>query len=115
VVEDDEPTRDAMTALLVQEDFLVLTAGTARDALAVLRQPLAPIDVVILDVRLPDVTGAVLCERLREMCPHVPVIVCTGEANTKEIARLLELGASRFFQKPISPEELVSTVVSALP
>jgi DNA-binding response OmpR family regulator len=115
VVEDDEPTRLAMTTILVQEGYLVLNAATGHDALANLRMPLSSIDVVILDVHLPDVSGIDLCERLREMYPKLPVVVCTGEANPAEVARLLELGVHRYFEKPVSPEEILATVEAALP
>jgi DNA-binding response OmpR family regulator len=115
VVEDDEKTLEAMTLILAQEGYLVLTAPTAHDAIATLRRPLSSIDVVVLDVNLPDVNGIDLCARLRESYPKLPVIVCSGAARPEEVARLLELGARRYFQKPISPEELLSTVEAALP
>ena len=115
VIEDYEPLRLSMTALLTRKGYLVLTASTGHDALATLRCPFAPIDVVLLDVRLPDVSGIAICARLRELYPSLPVIICTGEATPEEVSELLKLGAHRFFQKPISPDELLATVEAALP
>ncbi len=115
VVEDDEPVRFGMTTLLAQEGYLVLTAANGHDALATLRQPLSAIDVVVLDVHLPDVSGIDLCARLRELYPRLPVIVCTGEATPEEVAQLLHLGAHRYLQKPVSADELLATVEAALP
>lgn len=115
IIEDDEETLQAMTVILTQEGYLVLTAPTARDALGTLRRPLSAIDVVVLDVNLPDVNGIALCTHLRELYPRLPVIVCSGEAEPGEVARLLELGARRYFQKPITAEELLSSVEAALP
>ncbi len=115
LVEDDELTRDAMTALLVREGYLVLTARDGHDAVNVLRMPLSPIDVVVLDVHLPDVSGIDVCARLREVSPDLPVVVCTGEAEPEEMARLLELGVHRYFRKPIGADELLATVEAALP
>ncbi len=114
VIEDDDDVVVAMSCILSREGYLVMSAGTGHDALGALRQPLSPIDVVILDVHLPDVSGIDLCIRLREMYPHLPVIVCSGEAEPSEVARLLELGVHRYFQKPIAPDELLSTVEAAL-
>ena len=115
VVEDDDNVRFAMAALLAQEGYQVLTAATAHDALGVLRTPSSPIDVVLLDVHLPDASGIDLCARLRELHPGTPVIVCTGEATPEEAAELLRLGARRYLQKPVTPDELLATVEASLP
>ena len=115
VVEDDEATRWAMAQVLAREGYLVLTAANGHDAVAQLRQPLEPIDVVVLDVHLPDIDGVALCMRLREIYPSLPVVVCSGEAEPGDVAQLLELGAHRYFRKPIDPEELLATVEAALP
>ncbi len=115
VIEDNDLTRLGMAMTLTREGYLVLAASTGHDALAILRHPLAPIDVVLLDVHLPDASGIDICARLRELYPRLPVIVCTGEATPEEVLELLKLGAHRFFQKPITPDELLSTVETALP
>jgi DNA-binding response OmpR family regulator len=115
LVEDDETTRNIMMRILVGEGYLVLTADRAHDALQILRTPLAPIDVVLLDVELPDVSGIVLCALIREMHPNLPVIVYTGQAQPAEVARLLELGVQRYFLKPVAAAELLATVKAALP
>jgi DNA-binding response OmpR family regulator len=115
VVEDDEATRNAMTRVLVREGYLALTAQSGHDALGQLRAPLAPIDVVILDVHLPDVSGIDLCARIRELHPDVPVVICTGEAEPEEAAQLLEMGIHRYFRKPVAVDELLATVEAALP
>ncbi len=115
VIEDDEPTRLAMASWLAREGFLVLTAADGHEAVGHLERPLEPIDVVVLDVGLPDVDGIALCEKLREMYPTMPVVVCTGHAEPAEVARLVELGASRYFRKPVDPDELLAAVVSSLP
>jgi DNA-binding response OmpR family regulator len=64
LVEDDELVRDAMYCTLVQEGYLVQTAATGHDAIGLLKTPLSPIDVVLLDVKLPDVSGIDLCAAL---------------------------------------------------
>lgn len=114
VVEDDETTRNIMTRILVREGYLVLTAESGHDALSFLKVPLSPIDVVLLDVHLPDVSGITLCARIRAENPDIPIVVCTGEAEPDEAARLLELGVHRYFRKPIALDELLATVEAAL-
>jgi DNA-binding response OmpR family regulator len=115
VVEDDEATRLAMASWLAGEGFLVLTAANGHEAVGHLQRPLEPIDVAVLDVGLPDVDGVALCQRLRQLYPTLPVVVCTGAATTDQAARLLELGARRYFCKPVDPDELLSAVEAALP
>jgi len=114
IVEDDEITRDAMAKVLVREGYLVLTAASGHDAIGQLRTPLSPIDVVVLDVHLPDVSGIDLCARIRQLHPSMPVVVCTGEADAEEGGRLLRLGVTRYFLKPMSVDELLATVEAAL-
>src|SRR5437868_325944 len=114
LVEDDELVSDAVTRILVREGYLVLTAGTGHDAIGLLKTPATPIDVVVLDIGLPDVSGADLCARFREFFPDLPVLVCTGAANPDEIRELQRLGITRFFAKPIAIDELVAGVRGAL-
>jgi two-component system response regulator PrrA len=114
LVEDDELVRDAVTRNLVRRGFLVLTAATAHDAIGLLRTPDTPIDVVVLDIGLPDASGTDLCARLREFFPKLPVVVCTGAASMEDALELRRLGITRFFSKPIALDELVGALQGAL-
>lgn len=113
VVEDDEMVRDAMIRLFVREGYLVLTAATGHDAIGLLRTPATSVDVVLLDIGLPDVSGADLCARMRQIFPDLPVVVCSGAASPEELEDLRRLGISRFLTKPIALSELVEAVGSA--
>jgi CheY-like chemotaxis protein len=110
VVESDEATRDAMTIKLVQEGFLVLPAATGRDAMNVLRTPLSPIDVMLLDTHLPDVSGIHLFERLRQLYPNLPAAVWMGDPARRDSAQLSRLGTHYYLPKPIEMEKLVTTI-----
>ncbi len=92
--------------------YLVQTAATGHDAVAILRTPLSPsgIDVVLLDIQLPDVSGIDLCARFRELQPNLPVVVCTGCTDPEENAELIRLGIRGYFSKPIPMEELLATM-----
>jgi DNA-binding response OmpR family regulator len=114
LVEDDELVSDALTRILVREGYLVLTAATGHDAIGLLRTPATAIDVVVLDIGLPDVSGADLCARFREFFPNLPVLVCTGAADPEEVRELRNLGITHFFSKPIAVDELVKGVQRAL-
>jgi DNA-binding NtrC family response regulator len=114
LIEDDENTLFAMDKLLTRAGYLVLTAGSGHDAIGMLEHPLSPIDVVLLDVRLPDVDGPALGARMRELKPAVPILVCSGEAEPEEVDALVRLGTVRYFQKPVGAEQLLTAVESAL-
>jgi len=115
VVEDDDLILDAMTRMLVREGYLVLTAVSGHDAIGMLRTPLQPINVIVLDVNLPDVSGVDLCARIRELQPDVPVVVCTGNTNPEDLAELLRMGVRRCFHKPVPMADLLASVEAALP
>ena len=110
LVEDDENTLFAIEKLLTRAGYLVLTAGSGHDAICKLEQPLSPIDVVVLDVRLPDVQGAAIGARMRELKPGLPIVVCSGEAGLDEVAALVRLGRVRYFRKPVRADELLAAV-----
>jgi len=114
LVEDDEDTLFAMDKLLTREGYLVLTAESGHDAIGMLKQPLSPIDVVLLDVHLPDVEGTALGARMRELKPALPIVVCTGAAEPEEVAALIRLGAVHYLRKPLGGDELLTAVQRAL-
>jgi DNA-binding response OmpR family regulator len=113
LVEDDELVRDAMTRTLVREGYMVMTAPTGHDAIGLLRTPLSPIDVVLLDINLPDISGIDLCARFRELQPNLKVVVCTGGADPEEAAELLKMGINGYFPKPVHMDELLAAVHEA--
>jgi two-component system KDP operon response regulator KdpE len=114
LVEDDELVSDALARTLVREGYLVLTAATGHDAIGLLRTPATPVDVVLLDVGLPDVSGADLAKRLRELFPAMPVVVCTGAAGPEEAEALRRLGVFRYLCKPIEVAELAAALREAV-
>jgi DNA-binding response OmpR family regulator len=115
LIEGDEHWRFCTAALLVQEGYSVVTASNGDNALAILRRPFSPIDVVVLGLDLPDIHGVELCEYLHRLYPDLPVIACTGRVTGPEASRLLELGVQRYLPKPVSPDEILSSVEAALP
>ena len=79
VVEDDEVLRAAMVGLLKLDTRVgdIYEVGTLQDAIALLRQT-DRIDVIVLDLLLPDCSGAETLWRLSDQFPEVPIVVCTG-------------------------------------
>ena len=111
-VDDDAGILDVLRYLLSSEGFEVETASDGEEALAAASR--RPLDLVLLDVMLPGLSGTEVCRRLREADNTVPIIMLT--ARDAEVDRVLnlELGADDYIPKPFSKAELVSRVRALL-
>jgi two-component system phosphate regulon response regulator PhoB len=115
VVEDNEHAAYLLRALLEHAGYAVIVSPDGRDALAKLAS-LAPVDLVILDLMLPYVSGyQVLIEARRNpQWQDVPIIVVTARTLEMDAVRALETGANDFVRKPFLPEELIARVRRAI-
>ncbi len=104
VVEDEDTIAEPLVDGLLAEGFEVTRVATGQDALDA-----APVDLVLLDVRLPDIDGFTVCRELRSRS-DVPIIMVT--AKGEEIDRVvgLELGADDYVVKPFGLRELVARI-----
>ncbi|HEX6818044.1 MAG TPA: response regulator, partial [Ktedonobacterales bacterium] len=108
IVEDNDAERMSITELLDHDDIEIVTVGMGRDALDTLRQQ--SFDCVVLDLRLPDMSGFDVLEQLRddEHLSNVPVVVYTGKVlSAEEDARLRMLARSVVVKGVESPERLL--------
>jgi HAMP domain-containing protein/CheY-like chemotaxis protein/signal transduction histidine kinase len=108
VVEDDRAEQMSIAELLGHDDIEIVPAGTGAEALSVLRQD--PCDCVVLDLRLPDMTGFEVLEELRadSNLSDVPVVVFTGrELSAEEDAQLHTMARSIVVKGVESPERLL--------
>lgn len=112
LVVDDEPmVREVVTAYLQRDGFRVTSAGDGRSALHLLADD--PVDLVVLDVMLPEVDGLTVLTRIRQRA-SVPVILLTARSDEPDRVLGLELGADDYVVKPFSPRELVARVRTVL-
>jgi DNA-binding NtrC family response regulator len=116
VVDDERNIRRTLQLVLEGEGYRVLGAETGADGLSLLASPDSPVDLVILDVKLPDMSGLEVLERVRkdELTKDLPIIVISGHASVEEAARAIKLGASDFFEKPLARERVLVSVKNAL-
>jgi len=108
VVDDDEAIVEMLVELLERDGrFEVKTATSGYDA-GLLTHKFRP-DLVILDFKLPDINGNVVCRTLRSNpeFAHVKIIIISGVVDKDEIDELLRAGANDFLQKPFQIDELV--------
>ncbi len=111
VVEDEQPIADVVEMYLQQGGFRARIANTGAEAKKQLDDP--TIDVVLLDLTLPDTDGVDLLREIRARRP-VPVIMVTARGSEADRILGLELGADDYVTKPFSPRELVARVRAVL-
>jgi CheY-like chemotaxis protein len=108
VVEDNPAERLSITELLGHDDIDIVTTGTGKEAIEILRE--RPCDCVVLDLRLPDMSGFEVLEKLRDddQLSEVPVVVFTGrELSAEEDAQLHTMARSIVVKGVESPERLL--------
>jgi DNA-binding response OmpR family regulator len=115
VVEDNEHAAYLLRCLLERAGFAVSVSPDGRDAIAKLEST-EPVDLVILDLMLPYVSGyQVLIEaRKNARWLKVPIIVVTARTLEMDAVRALETGANDFVRKPFRPDELIARARRAI-
>jgi DNA-binding response OmpR family regulator len=111
VVDDEEPMREFLAGVLTVEGHQVRLAADGPAACAAMDRELP--DVVVLDMRLPGMSGEEVLLRLRQQWPSVAVIVMTGYPSEEAVIRSMSLGAVRFLIKPFAVDEFLRGVTGA--
>ena len=104
VVEDERKVRELVRDCFEDEGFGVLTTASGAEAITLVEQS-AP-DLVVLDLRLPDVPGEEVARKVRAVS-QVPILMLTAKAAAQDRIAGLELGADDYLTKPFSPRELI--------
>jgi DNA-binding response OmpR family regulator len=105
VVEDDRSIAEPLVAGLERNGFEAVHVSNGRSALAAI----SGIDLVLLDLGLPDLDGAEVCRRLRELS-SVPIIVVSARSEEVDRVLLLEMGADDYVVKPFGLRELIARI-----
>src|SRR3990172_900965 len=112
MVEDEEGIRTSLTSVLAEEGYAVEAVASGEDCLARLAR--GPVDVVLLDVWLPELDGLQTLERMRQHGPLPMVVMISGHASIESAVRATKLGAFDFVEKPLSIEITTRAVRKAL-
>src|SRR3954468_10566199 len=107
IVDDDKDLLDVMTYALRRDGYDVLGAADRLPALDRVQSELP--DIVILDIRLPQLDGFEVCRRIRHMS-EVPIIMLTARTEESDILRGLQLGADDYITKPFSLKQLAARI-----
>jgi DNA-binding NtrC family response regulator len=116
VVDDEKNIRRTLAMVLGGVGHHVLEAGSAEEGIELLGRPEEPVDLVILDLKLPGLSGLGALERLRqdESTRDLPVIVISGHATVDDAVAAIKLGAQDFFEKPLNRERILVSVENSI-
>jgi DNA-binding response OmpR family regulator len=112
IVEDDRAVQKALRRLFEAEGFAVDVKGDGKSALEAFRAT-APA-AIVLDLRLPTMSGRDVCREVKQQIPTLPIIILSATADVTDKVLLLELGADDYVTKPFSPRELLARVRAAI-
>lgn len=112
VVEDDPSVQKALKRLFETEGYTVEVQANGQSALESYQA--VPPAVIILDLRLPKLSGSDLCKEVKAHSPALPIVVLSATSDVSDKVLLLELGADDYVTKPFSPRELLARVRAAL-
>jgi len=111
IVDDEPQILEILSSYLHKEGYHVHTAVKGQTALDYLDT--YPVELIILDLMLPDMTGEEVCREIRKSS-RVPILMLTAKSGEADRIRGLEIGADDYLVKPFSPRELVARVRAIL-
>jgi DNA-binding NtrC family response regulator len=112
VIDDDDNVRNTLAAILSQSGYRVVTAGFVCDAIESLITNC--IDLVVLDMKMPDMEGQALLSQLHLVYPKLPVMVLTGHPSMGFVDGAERFGTRGYFLKPVDPALLLDCVKEIL-
>ena len=112
IVDDEANLLYSLQAGLETDDLSVVTAKTGKRGLALIPKELP--DVVIVDVRLPDMSGLEVFDKIKEIAPRVPVVIITAFAATETAIEAMKRGAFEYLLKPVDLHQLREVVARAI-
>lgn len=112
VIEDDKAIQNLLKIALKQEEHNVNVVGTAREGVDFIVKNI--VDLIVLDLGLPDMDGINVVETVRGFSEKIPIIVVSARSDEKEKIKCLDAGVNDYVQKPFSSAELMARIRSAL-
>jgi len=112
VIDDEVSTLKTLSAGLDDLGYKVASGTNGKDALALIRGQ--PFNIVIVDIKLPDISGLEILETTRELNPEAAVIMITGHASIETAVDAINEGAYSYIVKPVAMNELVTIINNAL-
>lgn len=111
IVDDEFKILEVVKIYLEKEEYIVYTAGNGIDALKIFEKN--NIDLLVLDLMLPDISGEEVCQKIRDTS-DVPIIMLTAKCDEDNILNGFNIGTDDYITKPFSPKQLVARVNAVL-
>ncbi len=111
IIDDESAQRESIAGFLRKHSYTVLTAASGVAGVDTARNQ--HVDLVLTDFRMPDIDGAEVLRRLRELSPDIPVVVITAFGSVERAVDIMKAGAFDYIQKPVDLEELLLTIERA--
>ncbi|MBC8414591.1 MAG: response regulator [Nitrospira sp.] len=111
IVDDDIEMRSVLGQIITSIGCEPLTAGNGKKALAMISENLP--DLVILDIRLPDMGGLDILAKIMEISKSLPVVMLTGFGDIKDAVQSIKTGAFDYITKPFDNDDLIAIIQSA--
>jgi CheY-like chemotaxis protein len=115
LVVDDEPNILGITKMILEKhDYDVLSASDLPEALAIFAQQMQSIRLVLTDISMPYMDGAMLARALKKMKSDLPIIASTGQGEQAGVPEFQALGVRNFLAKPYNTQQLLATIHDTL-
>ena len=114
VIDHDERSRTLAEVLLTMDDYRVIVCGNGFRALDIYRQAGGAIDLVIIEVLMPQIGGEEIFDEIRCMRPDAAVVVCGGFSEPAKVSEMLMKGLNGFIPKPYKQEKLLQQIEAVL-
>ncbi|MCG8431088.1 MAG: sigma-54 dependent transcriptional regulator [Candidatus Omnitrophica bacterium] len=112
LIVDDEPAVVEALKALLSEDYGLLAAGTGQEALELVSRH--PVDLILLDLRLPDLDGLSVLKRIKEFDQSIPVIIATATDRARAALDAMQAGAADYLTKPFEADSVLAAARNAL-
>lgn len=112
LVVDDDTMNLMLTKRILEKEYNVLLAESGKEAL--LKMKGEKIDLILLDIAMPEMNGIETFERMKEISVDIPVIFLTASGYEDDVRSAIRLGAVNYLKKPFFPKELLKRVAKEL-
>lgn len=111
ICDDEEGIRESLN-LILEKDYDIAFATNGKEALEYISNN--PIDLIILDIKMPKVTGLEVLRDIKEKKPDINVVIATGYQSAEIAEETIRLGATDYITKPFDKEKVLKTINNCL-